>query len=111
AEIRIFDSLDKPTSVNFFETPLVEALLYLKGYHNLDVQFDAEALTAAKISEESPVTLELDQVRFGRLLDTMLAPLGLDWTVNGPQLVITTPSKAAAGIRARLEQLLRDELE
>src|SRR5260221_8529101 len=91
-EDRAFRSLTKPTQVDFIDVPLSNALQFLSDFHNLPIRIDEAALTAAKIPIDSPVTLTVINVPFQRVLISLLMPLGLDWYVESPGLIVTTES-------------------
>lgn len=94
-EDKIIASLDKPTTVDFSETPLEDALQFLKDYHDINVWIDRGTLTEDGIALDFPVTLKLAGVRLESVLNLLLDPHEMDWVIQDEVLKITTKEWAA----------------
>ncbi|HLJ09539.1 MAG TPA: hypothetical protein VKU82_00045 [Planctomycetaceae bacterium] len=96
AEEKIVRSLDKPTTVDFNELPLEEALVFLKEYHNINIWIDRASLLDEGIALlQQPITLTLAGVRFESVLNLLLQPSHLDWVIQDEVMKITTEGWAA----------------
>jgi peroxiredoxin len=100
AEQRIARSLDKPTTVEFLDLPLEDALTFLKEYHNIRLTIDRENLADQRVALEQPVTLKLEKVAFRTVLKDLLEPLQLAWVIEADALKIITAADAAANSKA-----------
>src|SRR6185436_5677934 len=87
-QARASAALTLPTEVNFDQASLEDAMEYLKAYHGLPIRLDLAALKEAAISQETPITSKLNNIRFRRVLDTLLEPIKLDWYFDGEGLVV-----------------------
>jgi hypothetical protein len=94
AEERIRRSLKSPTEVDFLDTPLRDALSYLKDYHAIQIWVNETALTEQGIAVDTPVTLSLRGERLESVLNVLLTPLHLDYLIEDEMLKITTHSNA-----------------
>jgi Leucine-rich repeat (LRR) protein len=109
-EERVFRALAKPTQVEFSDLSLPDAMQFLSDFHNISIRIDADALNAAQIAADTPVTLKR-QVSFQRIANLLVEPLGLDWYVAGTEIIVTTRAAAAEAVHGRLEKLLEPELQ
>ncbi len=78
ATARITQALKEPTSYDFTEVSLRDAVEYLKDLHGIEIQFDAKALEASGIDLETPVTQKLAGVSLRLGLAAALGALGPD---------------------------------
>ena len=69
AEKKIVRELDKPTTLEFIDTPLTDVVDYLKDLHGIEIQLDRRALDEAGIGNDVGVSL------FEPVANT-LSPLG-----------------------------------
>lgn len=101
--------LTEPTEVEFNETPLSEAGIYLESLHNVPVMLHRTALTDAGIELDHPVTLRLKGLSLEEVLNHFTRQLGLSWEVDAGIVRITTPDSAtmAAHMRTRHFDLRR----
>ena len=53
---------ERPTKMEFTETPLQDAIDYLRDLHGIEIQLDTKALEDAGIGSETPVTRNLHGV-------------------------------------------------
>jgi hypothetical protein len=89
-------TLAKPTTVDFIDLPLADALRFVQEYHNVALRRDDAAITAAGISLDRPVTMRLTGTSLRSVLGFLLDPADLDLFVDETGLVITTRDEAAA---------------
>jgi hypothetical protein len=101
AESRILDALGKPTTVEFLDLPLEDALTFLKEYHNINIYIDKATLTDEGVAMDQPVTLKLAGVRLESVLNLLLQPVLLDWLIGDEVLKITTRTWADANPEVR----------
>ncbi|HVW00454.1 MAG TPA: hypothetical protein VHB77_08940, partial [Planctomycetaceae bacterium] len=93
AEERIRRALSSPTEIDFVDTPLRDALNYLKDKHVIQIWPDEQALTDQGVAIDTPVTLSLAGVRLASALDLLLTPLHLDYMIDDEVLKITTQAR------------------
>jgi len=99
AEIKIRKALDSPTSFDFAETPLQEAIEFLKEYHGIEIQFDLKALEEpAIVPAETTVNAALKGVSLRSGLKLLLSRVDdqLTFLIKDEVLMITTKTKADA---------------
>jgi len=101
AESRILDSLGKPTTVEFLDLPLEDALTFLREYHAINIWVDKQALSEEGVPLDQPVTLKLAGVRLESILNLLLQPAQLDWVIADEVLKITTRTWAEANPEVR----------
>mgnify|MGYP003348309229 CR=1 FL=1 len=89
-EDKLVSALDKPTDVDWQELPLEDCLNHLADFHGLPVVVDRAALSAAGVALDQPITLKLKATRLESVLNLLLDPLDLDWTIQDEVLKITT---------------------
>src|SRR4029453_18086816 len=78
--------LGKETTMEFVETPLKDALIYLQEQHNLPIALDARRV--ANVDE--PVTLALDGIDLGSALIILTSPHGLECDYRFGMISVTT---------------------
>ncbi|HVC96081.1 MAG TPA: hypothetical protein VND64_20530 [Pirellulales bacterium] len=94
APARFDKALAKITSVEFADTPLVEALASLGERHGVQILLDPKGLENAGIDAHSPVKLAVDGVRLESVLALVFRPLELDWKIENDLLLVTAKSEA-----------------
>ena len=95
-EQKIARSLDKPTTVEFLDLPLEDALTFLKEYHNIRLSIDRENMADQGVALDQPVTLKLNRVSFRSVLKNLLEPLQLTYAIEADALKIVTTADAGA---------------
>ena len=105
-----YRKLSQPTTVDFLDLPLEDAMTFLQEYHNFPMQFDEAAVKESKTPIDTPVTLRIAGESLQRILNLMLPPHDLDWRIEGAAVVVSTPAATAAAIRGRLEKRLEPEV-
>lgn len=86
----------RPTTVEFLDLPLEDALTFLKEYHNFRLSIDREKIAAQGIAIDHPVTLKMAGVPFVKVLKELLDPLKLTYEIEPDGLLITTAADSAA---------------
>jgi beta-lactamase regulating signal transducer with metallopeptidase domain len=101
ANQKILRSFDKPTTVEFLDLALEDALQYVSEYHGIAVRRDRDSIKAAKIDLDHPVTVKLTGVPLRSVLQLLLEPLSLATFVDEGELVVTTREKAISHLSDR----------
>ena len=89
-EERIRRALSSPTEVDFVDTPLRDALNYLRDKHAIEIWANEQSLTDNGVALDSPVTLSIRGTRLASMLNLLLTPLRLDYVIEDEVLKITT---------------------
>jgi hypothetical protein len=100
-EKKITAELEKPTNFEFNETPLVDAIDYLKDLHQIEIQLDTKALENAGIDGDSPMTIKVAKVPLRAALRRVLSSLELAYIVQDDMLLITTNELASVTLVTR----------
>ena len=94
-EEAIEKALAQPTMLQLPpETPLEEVVKYLKGYHDIQIHVDTQALGDVGLGTDTPITQDLTGISLRSALDLMLGELDLTWTIHHEVLMITTEEVA-----------------
>jgi hypothetical protein len=88
--------LRRSNSADYPETPLREALEDWAKNAKVKLEFDAASLKAAGINPGTPLAVNFRNMPADSVLTLMLEGVGLDWTLEGDQILITIPKVAAA---------------
>ncbi|HVW02415.1 MAG TPA: VWA domain-containing protein, partial [Planctomycetaceae bacterium] len=94
AEEKIRSALDQPTEIDFVDTPLRDALNYLKDYHEIQIWPNEQALTDEGVAIDTPVSLSLSGVTLRSALKLLLEPLQLRYVIEDEVMKITTAAEA-----------------
>jgi hypothetical protein len=95
AEQRIFDELNKPTSLDVVEMPLRDVMRFLADSHGIPIVLSAKKLEEESISLETPVTKSLHGITLRSALRLILKDLELSYLIQDEVVQITTPEDAA----------------
>ena len=95
AEAKINKELGEPTTMEFIETPLADAVDYLKDLHGIEIQLDTKALEEAGIGSDTPVTRTLKGISLRSALRLMLGAMDLTYVIKDEVLLITTTDVAS----------------
>ena len=101
SEERILVALEEPTEMTFTETPLQDAVDYLKHRHKIEMQLDNLALEDAAIGSDSPITRTVNDVKFKSGLELLLRDMDLTYIIKNEILMITTKDKAETELMTR----------
>jgi hypothetical protein len=101
-EIRITETLEQPTELDFNGQPLTDVVAYLEQKHGIAIQLDNHALKAAHTGGDTPVTLSIVGISLESALDLMLGELDLAWSIYDEVLLITSKVRASKLIETRV---------
>jgi len=76
--------------------PLDQALAAIAGRLGLTLELDAASLAARGIAPGEIVRAEVEKASRTELLDALVRPLGLEWTIAGDRLRVFAPAAASA---------------
>jgi hypothetical protein len=103
AEQKIEQELEKPTQLEFIETPLQDVIDYLKKRHGIEIQIDRKALDDVGLDPSTiPTTKKLKGLSLRSLLELTLRELDLTYLVEDEVLLITTPEDAETRLTTKL---------
>jgi len=105
AERRIEAALNDNTSLEFIETPLQDACVFITELHKITVQYDTRALRAADLNTDTPVTFHAKGLKLKSALALMLQAEGMAFMVQNEALLITTPQEVSKAFQARVYDL------
>jgi len=94
--MRIYRALQEKTDFQFTDTPLTDALSFLKDYHQVTIWVDVAAMQDRGIDPTAPVSLELSGITLRSGLKLLLEPKGLSYVVEDEVLKITTAEAATS---------------
>jgi len=102
--------LQQRIDVAFVDTPLKEVVASLST--QLDVPFivDERALTEIGMDSNTPVNIDLRNIKAEVAMDLMLNSLGLTWLVHNDMVHVTTPEAAENKLEVRI-YVCRDFLD
>jgi hypothetical protein len=102
AEQKIEQELEKPTQLEFIETPLQDVIDYLKKRHGIEIQVDRKALDDVGLDPSTlPITKNLKGLSLRSALRLTLHALDLTYLVQDEVLLITTPEEAEARLTTK----------
>ena len=102
---RTRQALKSPSSVEFTETPLNVALATLSEQHGVQYYLDKRSLRDSDINQDAPVTLDLEEVPFGMVLDLMLRELGLGYRIRNGVIVVASETDMQSKTEVRVYEL------
>lgn len=92
--LRIQERLDLPTSVEFKETPLSEAISELASKAKIPIRLHLAGLRDVGVRPRQPVTLTIRTREYRTVLDAILLQFHLRWMVRDGLLWVTSPDEA-----------------
>lgn len=90
AEAKINRALREKTSVDFRETPLADAIDYLKTRHGIEIVLDGRGMSEAGAGPSTPITRNLNNISLRSVLKLILGDLGMTYVVKDDVLLITS---------------------
>jgi hypothetical protein len=93
-EEKILSALDSPTTFDFIETPLQDAVDYLKDHHGIEIQLDTKTLEDGGMGTDTPVSRKLHGISLRAALRLLLGSMGLTSDIRDEVLLITTKEEA-----------------
>jgi hypothetical protein len=94
SEEKILATLEEPTTMDFTETPLRDAIDYLRDLHGIPIQWDTKALEEAGMGSDTPLTYTQNGVKLRSGLRLLLRPKSLTYVIKDEVLLITTQDAA-----------------
>ena len=100
--------------MEFIETPLDQAVDYLKDLHGIEIQLGKRALEEAGIGADLPISCTLKGISLASALRLMLGQFDLTYVVRHGVMLITTPAAVRKMIELRVydvRDLLGDDAD
>jgi len=91
---RVREALNSPTQMEFVDTPLHDAVNFLKDFHQIEIQLDNRALGDVSVAADNPVSRHLSGLPLKSALRILLGDLNLTYVVNNDVLLITSKFQA-----------------
>ena len=110
AEQRIRSALQQEISCSYLAKPLSQVVDELGRKLAINILLDTEALKAAGMQPDIPVSIRLQNVSAEAILNQLRSEVQLDWTIGDEALWITTSDKAGTELSARV-YFVRDLVE
>ena len=101
-EAKIRAALEQPTTMDFADIPLLDAINFLRDQHGIEIQLDTKALEEAGVGSDTPVTRSLKGISLRSALHLLLASFDLTYMVRDEVLLITTEQAASRRIELRM---------
>ncbi len=101
-EERIRAALEERTELAFTDTPLTDAVDFLRDVHQIAIIIDTAALQDEGIDPSSPVNIELAGISLRSALRLTLKPLQLTYVIDDEVLQITTVQKTNQMLETRV---------
>jgi hypothetical protein len=92
-EKRIREALTRPVPLGFAGKPLSEVIAALRDFLRAEIQLDSRALAEARVASDPRITVDQPGISARSLLDAIVTPHKLAWTVRDETIWITTPAE------------------
>lgn len=102
AEARITRALEERSVADFEDTPLKDAIDFLKEHHGIEIQIDARALEDEGLGSDTPVTRNLKNITLASTLDLLLGDLKLTYLIHDEVLLVTSTAAAENMLETRV---------
>jgi RNA polymerase sigma factor (sigma-70 family) len=103
--------LNQLVTLNITKQPLATVVIpHLQELTGVNFILDPKAMAENGLTQETPVTLKVEQVRLALALRTLLEPIALTYRVEDDILLITSRPPIDREARARLQAEFLDEL-
>ena len=99
---RIHAALSDNTTVNFNDTPLVDAIQFLARQHEINIVIEVSALDESGITIDEPINVVLSGISLRSALRITLTNLKLDYVIRNEVMMITTQERAGASSATRI---------
>ena len=83
-------ALDRRVRADFNETPLSQCLAFLAVDSGIRIHIDNGGFADAMVDRETPITVSMEGVRLGLLLDLLFEPLKLDYAIRENVLFVSS---------------------
>jgi len=98
----IEQALSTRLSVSFHDSQLQAVIAAWRAQFQINIVVDEKQLSEAGVTLDTPLSLELQNVRFESLLETILEPQDLDFVVCADHILVTTRDGAQAKPQIRM---------
>lgn len=98
----ILDALKQNVEVDFFETPLQDIADFIAQQYEIQVKLDIAALAEMGLAEDQPITYTVQGVSLANFLDRALRQHDLDYVVDGPLMILTSPDVANVSMETKV---------
>ena len=102
SEQHIFEELDRPTEVDFFETPLSDAFDTLAEFHNINIELNSNEFDNLGVDTGTPITKTYNGVSLRSAMRLILREYDLTFVVRDEVLVITSVEDAEQELVTRV---------
>jgi hypothetical protein len=102
SEERIFEQLDRPTEVDFFDTPLSDAIDIIEEQHDINIELDELALDTLGVDPSVPITRQYTGISLRSALRLILREYDLTFVVRDEVLQITSTEEAEQELVTRV---------
>ena len=99
AEAKICSELQRPTKVEFIDTPLEDVLTYLEDYHEIEIEIDQQALDDLGVDSGTPINRSLSSISLRSVLSLILSSLDLTYVIEDEVLLITSVEEARTHVQ------------
>lgn len=99
---KLREALEQPTAIDFVETPLCEAVQFLKEYHKVEIQLDLRALDELGLAADTPITRSMHGVSLRSALKFMLGEIDMTYIIKNQVLLLTTLDAAQDMLSMRI---------
>lgn len=89
-EQQIKKKLPTPVSVKYANRPLGDVLSELQSMTGVPIHVDERALSSVRVTTETPISIEVDNIAMKSLLNLMLDQLELTYVIENDVLMITS---------------------
>ncbi len=93
-EKSILQALNTPITIKFKDSRFEEVIEYLKTVTNQPILLDQAALDEAKLTYDTPITVNVREVTMRTLLHKILGDFGLTYIIKGETIQVTSTVKA-----------------
>ncbi|MCS7305708.1 MAG: hypothetical protein NZ602_11465 [Thermoguttaceae bacterium] len=104
-EAAILKALAEPSEAEFAEMPLKDVIKYWHDRHKISIVLDTHGIKEIGIDETHPITIHRKDGSFRAILEQVLEPLDLAWTIRSGSLWITSSNKAEEHLVARVYEV------
>lgn len=91
AELKIESALDELISVDFMGIELTDVCAHISEVSNIPILIDHQALRDVGLDDSVAVDFAISDMSLRAMLNHVLRPLDLTWTIRDEALLITTP--------------------
>lgn len=107
---KIEQKLSQKVALDFVETPLQDAMMFLADQSQLTILIDRVSLAESSVPVDAPIDLSIGEniATLRTVLDLILEPLKLGFTIRGGIIYITTTNRAHEIVVYNVRDLLAE---